>query len=530
MSAAHSSSKRRKVDVENRQFNDEWSEKYFCEPQGTGARCLVCDARISVCKEYNIKRHFQTHHEKKMASLVGEERSRKFQALSDSHNQQRKAFSSQSRSNAAAVRASFRVASVIAAHGRPFSDGELVRECLLEVADEVSPESVAAFKAVSLSTSTVTRRVEDIADDLTAQLAGKTESFSNYSIALDESTDISDTAQLLIFVRGVDVNFNVTEELLGLSSLKGQTTGKDIFDKLKETVAASGLSWNKLCSVTTDGAPNMTGSKMGLVARIRRHCEEQGFDNLPVSFHCIVHQQALASTAAHFADVMKVVTDSVNYIRSRGLKHRQFQEFLNSVEAEYTDVLYYTQVRWLSRGTVLQRFFNLRHEIRQFMEEQGRAVAELTDFQWISQLAFLVDVTQLLNTLNRGLQGKEQLICHMYRDVKAFGRKLELLISQLQQDSWVHFACCSELQKTEGYPMDANLSLRVLTSLHEQFSSRFSDFHSIAAELRLLQNPFAVDVDTCDASLQMELIELQADECLRDTYNRDSSDLVKFYK
>ena len=39
-------------------------------------------------------------------------------------------------------------------------------------------------------------------------------------MALDESTDIEDTAQLLVFIRGIDENFEITEELLSLEHLK----------------------------------------------------------------------------------------------------------------------------------------------------------------------------------------------------------------------------------------------------------------------------------------------------------------------
>ena len=47
-----------------------------------------------------------------------------------------------------------------------------------------------------------------------------------FSLALNESTDIDDTAQLLIFVRGISENFEFTEELLSMESMKDTTTGK----------------------------------------------------------------------------------------------------------------------------------------------------------------------------------------------------------------------------------------------------------------------------------------------------------------
>jgi hypothetical protein len=35
-----------------------------------------------------------------------------------------------------------------------------------------------------------------------------------FSLVLDENTDLTDTAQLLIFIRRIDTDFNITEELI----------------------------------------------------------------------------------------------------------------------------------------------------------------------------------------------------------------------------------------------------------------------------------------------------------------------------
>jgi hypothetical protein len=74
---------------------------------------------------------------------------------------------------------------------------------------------------------------------------------------VDESNDITDTAQLLIFIRGIYATFMVHEEQGGLSSLKGTTTGEDLFLEVQETLASLELSWEKLKSLTTDGGKNI---------------------------------------------------------------------------------------------------------------------------------------------------------------------------------------------------------------------------------------------------------------------------------
>ncbi len=50
-----------------------------------------------------------------------------------------------------------------------------------------------------------------------------------FAIALDESNDNTDTSQLLIFVRAINENFEITQELAGLSSLPMVTQQALIF-------------------------------------------------------------------------------------------------------------------------------------------------------------------------------------------------------------------------------------------------------------------------------------------------------------
>jgi hypothetical protein len=51
-------------------------------------------------------------------------------------------------------------------------------------------------------------------------------------------------------------DFSVKEELLGMISLKGRTTGQEIFNSF---VTKSNVPLHKLVSITTDGAKSVTG-------------------------------------------------------------------------------------------------------------------------------------------------------------------------------------------------------------------------------------------------------------------------------
>ena len=179
--------------------------------------------------------------------------------------------------------------------------------------------------------------------NIVSQLKQRCKTFTYYSLALDETNDINDTAQLIIFIRGVDKNFCVIEDIAGLRS-KDTTTGNDIFKEFEFVMETLDLKWDKLYSVTTDGAPNMTGNINGLVGHIAQKARENNIDP-PASFHCIIHQQALCCKSVNWASVMSVVVSCINFIRRGALKHRQFQEFLADIESEYGDILYHTEIR-----------------------------------------------------------------------------------------------------------------------------------------------------------------------------------------
>jgi hypothetical protein len=144
-----------------------------------------------------------------------------------------------------------------------------------------------------LSWRTVARRLDSIADDLKLNLTDVTKQFECFSIALDESIDSSDTAQLTIFIRGIDTNFNNVEELLSLQPMKYTTKGDDIFQEIEKAFETFKLNWEKLSGVATDGTPSMVGSKSGVIAKIQSELSSRNIKNENfLVFHCILHQVA----------------------------------------------------------------------------------------------------------------------------------------------------------------------------------------------------------------------------------------------
>ena len=407
---------------------------------------------------------------------------------------------------------------------RPFSHGELLSDALEITADIVCPEMKKAFSKISLSRPTVTRRAESMSLDIKQQLINKCEQFKYFSIATDESCDIQDTAQLSIFIRGINENFEIIEELLALMPLNDTTTGQDIFNAVLACLKEYKLDLAKLVSITTDGAPAMVGSKVGLTSKIKTELASMNIDTKDSSvFHCIIHQENLCAKSLKFEHVMSKVVSSINFIKSRALNHRQFKEFLEDVEAEYGDLVYYCEVRWLSKGKMLKRFYELRSEIFTFMEMKGKSIPELSDDGWVRDLAFLVDLTSYLNDLNSKLQGQGQFIHQLYSHIKTFQNKIQLWERQLRNGNTFHFPTLANHGKTDCTSYADELIL-----INKEISCRFQDFRSQETNLRIFSSPFDINVDQAPEELQMELIELQGNEDLKREM-RDQS-ILEFYK
>ena len=168
-------------------------------------------------------------------------------------------------------------------------------------------------------------------------------------------------------------NEGVSKDFLCLIPLKGTKTARDVYSALLQFGEENDLTWENLVSLCTDGAPSMLGRQAGFVVLFR---QEIGKPNL-ISYHYIIHQQALCAKAGRgLQDTMK----TVNLIRARSLNHRRFQNHLAALDdAEFSDMLFYSSVRWLSRGAFLERFAALLPHIVSFLKEIDHPVAHLED-------------------------------------------------------------------------------------------------------------------------------------------------------
>ncbi|XP_050503441.1 protein FAM200A-like [Diabrotica virgifera virgifera] len=145
---------------------------------------------------------------------------------------------------------------------------------------------MSAVNSLQLSARTVTRRVENMSEDVVSQMKMDLQRSIFFSLQFDESTDISDTSQLAIFVRMIFDDFTAKEELVKIIPLKGRTRG---VSSVQDYFISENIPLQKLVGITTDGALAFTGVHNGFIALCRK---DDTFPNF-LTYHCIVHQQAL---------------------------------------------------------------------------------------------------------------------------------------------------------------------------------------------------------------------------------------------
>ena len=209
--------------------------------------------------------------------------------------------------------------------------------------------------------------------------------------------------------------------------MKDTAAGANIFSEVLTAFHKFGLDLSTLCGIATDGARAMSGTGIGFVGLLKFALKEKNISDNIAIFHCIIHQQNLCAKSLKFKHVMGPVIKTVNFIRARRLNHRQFQTFLDDLDTEHQDQAYFSEVRWLSKGSMLRRFYALRKEVTLFLKNKGRPKAEMEDESWLCNLAFLIDITTRMNELNTRLQRKAQYASEMYGHIKRLYKQVETL-------------------------------------------------------------------------------------------------------
>ncbi|XP_026579563.1 protein ZBED8-like [Pseudonaja textilis] len=480
--------------IRKRIYQEEFLDYGFTQIDDKGImkpQCVVCLKVLTAesLKKSQLKKHLDNLHphlaSKPREYFVNLEMSVKRQRLDSSF---RGTFS-----QCSASKASFEVAWLIARNKKPYTIGEdLVKPAALKMAEIMCGQNEAKkLNCVPLSARVVKERVSILAKNVRQQVISSVKESKYFAIQLDETTDVSSNFQLMVYVRYKGLHL-IEEELLFCSPLDLRSRGIDIFNKVNEYFNDVNLKWEDCLAVSVDGAPAMLGHVNGFVAFVRERNPKVEVN------HCIIHRQALLvkhlepTLEAVMHDVMKIV----NVVKGHALNTRLFRELCKAGDAEYTDLLYHTEVRWLSRGNVLNRVWALKTELESFMVEQKHVLAEkFTNPLWVAHLAYLADMFEHVNVLNKELQGKNINIISAREKISAFGSKLSYWRQKVEQKKIATFSTLALfLEDCENITFEdiKDTVIRHLTKLKERFSDYSPDLDSHAVSW--IVDPFKCEI------------------------------------
>ena len=165
-----------------------------------------------------------------------------------------------------------------------------------------------------------------------------------FSIQLDESTDVANCSQLLVYVRYIYEG--------DFKPLETTTTARDVFDTVWSLLQNHDIPWGNVCGVCTDGAPAMLGCRSGFHRLVINASPKA------IGTHCMIHRQVLATNTLpqDFQDIMKSVVSVVNFVKTSASNSRLFSKLCSELDASNNVLLFHTDVRWLSRSKALTRF------------------------------------------------------------------------------------------------------------------------------------------------------------------------------
>ena len=125
---------------------------------------------------------------------------------------------------------------------------------------------------------------------------------------------------------------------------------------------------------------------------------------------CMLHRAALVSK--NISEELNNIFTKVNKVKNyTPLKVRLFAKLCEDIGANYTSLLYYCEVRWLSRVKVIQKVLELKEEIAIFFYENHNEDAIMfRDDNFIVKLIYLVESFKKLSVFNKSFKG-HKCIC-----------------------------------------------------------------------------------------------------------------------
>ncbi|XP_056636253.1 SCAN domain-containing protein 3-like [Diorhabda sublineata] len=467
--------------------------------------CLICNKVFSndAMKPSKLEDHLRRCHPDKLDKDL-----KYFQTLKENLQKRPtldKMFTLTSQRNDDGFRASYNISLLIAKSGKPHTIGEqLILPAVEEVIKTVLHKpAFDIIKKIPLSNNSVQRRIDEMSDDIENFLCIYLQT-THFSIQLDESTLPGNEALLLAYVRFI-MDQNIHEELLFARTLVTDNKGESIFHVLRDYFIEKEIPLSNIISVATDGAPAMVGRYRGFISFLK--------ESVPgvLAVHCVIHRQHLVAKNLNerLHESLQFVIDAVNRIRGNALNTRLFAQLCEDNDENFHQLLLHTNVRWLSKGLCLVRFFALFETVLEFLDGKYENLKESL-LKRKTDIAYLTDLFAKFNTMNLQLQGDSLNLIKTKSVISAFLARIKMMKQNIGRSEFSQFPNLSQVNCKED---DVPVYVHHLNALYSDFETRFEDILTLVIPQWII-NPYG-DIEETDISLQEELIGISTNEELK---------------
>ena len=116
--------------------------------------------------------------------------------------------------------------------------------------------------------------------------------------------------------------------------------------------------------------------------------------------HCFIHREALAAKGIpdNLKGVLNDVVKAINIMKGSALSGQLSKFLCLEMEADHSHLLYHTEVRWVSRGRILTKVYELRMKINIILLEKKSSMANLfCNNDSILKVSHLVNIFSNIN-------------------------------------------------------------------------------------------------------------------------------------
>ncbi|XP_066583780.1 protein FAM200A-like [Prorops nasuta] len=191
---------------------------------------------------------------------------------------------------------------------------------------------------------------------------------NNFSVFIDETSDITNKKWMTFFVRYVDsTTLDVQCTLLKLIDIDAKDCcAEKLFDYFEKEMLRMGISFSNIIGLACDNASVMIGKHSSFKTKLEAKCK-----NLK-TFPCICHSLALAANAAcskipdFCEDFMKKIS---TYVNSSPKRSAIYEEFSTAFQEKNKKILKLCDTRWLCRYQCIERILTSWNSIVNFLRE-----------------------------------------------------------------------------------------------------------------------------------------------------------------